>query len=176
MGTAHATRGEVVPLTARPDDPSAAPVRDDWPAELVALHRERGTALVRVAYLLTSDAEAAAGIVHDAVRALRDRWADVDAPLADLQTEVIVRSRSWLRCQPPRRRAGPGSTAISERDADGLWDALAVLREEERTAIVLRIYADLPDDAIAAALGCRPATVRSLVHRGLARLRREIEP
>jgi DNA-directed RNA polymerase specialized sigma24 family protein len=36
---------------------------------------------------------------------------------------------------------------------------------------VLRYYLDLPDDEIAAILGCRQATVRSLVRRGLLQLR-----
>ena len=176
MGTAHPARGQVVPLAARPGDPSAAPVGDDWPVELAALYRERWTALVRVAYLLTSDPEVAEGIVRDAASALRVRWGDVDAPRAYLQTAVIDRSRSWLRRQPTRRQAGPDAAQTTGLGADELWDALAVLRERERTAIVLRLYADLPEDEVAAALGCRPTTVRSLVHRGLAKLRKEIEP
>ena len=60
--------------------------------------------------------------------------------------------------------------------ADELWDALGRLDERRYTAIVLRFYEDLPDAEIAAVLGCRPATVRTLVRRGLAALRKEIEP
>jgi DNA-directed RNA polymerase specialized sigma24 family protein len=44
----------------------------------------------------------------------------------------------------------------------------------QRTALVLRYYVDLPEDDIAAILHCRPATVRSLVQRGLDRLREEL--
>jgi len=40
---------------------------------------------------------------------------------------------------------------------------------------VLRYYADLPDAEIALALGCRPGTVASLVHRGLERLREVVD-
>jgi DNA-directed RNA polymerase specialized sigma24 family protein len=39
---------------------------------------------------------------------------------------------------------------------------------------VLRYLVDLDDAEIATTLRCRPATVRSLVHRGLARLRKEL--
>jgi DNA-directed RNA polymerase specialized sigma24 family protein len=39
---------------------------------------------------------------------------------------------------------------------------------------VLRFYEDRPDAEIAALLGCRTATVRSHVHRGLAALRKVI--
>jgi DNA-directed RNA polymerase specialized sigma24 family protein len=42
--------------------------------------------------------------------------------------------------------------------------------------VVLRFYGDLPDADIARALRCRPSTVRSLVHRALADLRKTIEP
>jgi RNA polymerase sigma factor (sigma-70 family) len=53
-------------------------------------------------------------------------------------------------------------------------DALAGLPYRQRVALVLRFYEDRPDDEIAVILGCRPATVRSLVHRGLATLRKAI--
>jgi RNA polymerase sigma factor (sigma-70 family) len=56
-----------------------------------------------------------------------------------------------------------------------MWDALAGLEERRRTAIVLRFYEDLPDAAIAEVIGCRPGTVRTLVHRGLQDLRKEME-
>jgi DNA-directed RNA polymerase specialized sigma24 family protein len=42
--------------------------------------------------------------------------------------------------------------------------------------VVLRYYADLPDADIARTLRCRPGTVRSLIHRALADLRKTIEP
>jgi len=39
---------------------------------------------------------------------------------------------------------------------------------------VLRFLVDLPDSEIAEILECRSATVRSLVHRGLRSLRKEL--
>ena len=41
----------------------------------------------------------------------------------------------------------------------------------QRTAVVLRYFCDMDDTDIAEVLGCRPATVRSLVQRGLIQLR-----
>jgi DNA-directed RNA polymerase specialized sigma24 family protein len=55
-----------------------------------------------------------------------------------------------------------------------LRDLLLALPERQRVAIVLRHVADLHDDEIASILGCRRATVRSLVARGLAALRLEV--
>jgi RNA polymerase sigma factor (sigma-70 family) len=59
--------------------------------------------------------------------------------------------------------------------ADEMWDALATLSERQRTAIVLRFYEDLPDQRIAEIIGCRPATVRTAIHRGLRELRKVID-
>lgn len=52
-----------------------------------------------------------------------------------------------------------------------LRSALADLSTRERTAIALRYVHDLDDAQIAAAMRCRPGTVRSLLTRGRARLR-----
>lgn len=146
-----------------------------WPDGLVALYEERRLALVRVAYLLTSDREVAEEVVHDAVLALRPRWDAIDDPPAYLRTAVVNRCRSWLRRQRTARAHVPPRAEEVGLGADELWDALSRLDERRRTAIVLRFYVDLPEPEIAAVLGCRPATVRSLVHRGLAQLRKEID-
>ena len=49
------------------------------------------------------------------------------------------------------------------------------MRACPRTAIVLRYFADWNDDEIAQQLGARLPTVRSLIHRGVARMREEME-
>ena len=46
--------------------------------------------------------------------------------------------------------------------------------ERQRAALVLRFYADLPGNEIATILGCREGTVKSLIHRGLAKLREAV--
>jgi RNA polymerase sigma factor (sigma-70 family) len=56
-----------------------------------------------------------------------------------------------------------------------ILDALAGLPYKQRAALVLRYYEDRPEREIADVLHCRPATVRSLVHRGLASLSKVIE-
>ncbi len=150
--------------------------RDDaWPDGLITLYEERRLALVRLAYLLTSDREVAEELVQDAVLALRPQWEGIVDPPAYLRTAVVNRCRSWLRRQRTARAFTPPRAEEVGLGADELWDALATLDERRRTAIVLRFYEDLPDTAIAVVLDCRPATVRTLVHRGLAQLRKEVE-
>ncbi len=67
--------------------------------------------------------------------------------------------------------ASPEHQAMqAERDAR-LIDALNGLREEDRTVIALRYFLDLTEAEMAAALDCRPGTVKSRLSRALARLR-----
>jgi RNA polymerase sigma factor (sigma-70 family) len=49
------------------------------------------------------------------------------------------------------------------------------LPPKQRAAVVLRYYEDLDDDAIANALNCSPATVRSQISRALTSLRGHID-
>ena len=46
----------------------------------------------------------------------------------------------------------------------------------QRAALVMRYYADLSDVETADVLRCRPATVRSLVARGLMSLKEALRP
>ena len=58
---------------------------------------------------------------------------------------------------------------------DELFDALSKLPYRNRAALVLRYYEGLSHAEIAEVLSCREGTVASLVHRGIAQLRRVIE-
>ena len=148
----------------------------DWDAGLVALYEARYRDLVRLAYLLTGSVEVAEELVQDAFVAARASWDNVREPYPYLRSAVVNRTRTWgRRLQLERRHARRTDEAVVDLDADELWDALAVLNERQRAAVVLRFYEDLPDGDIAALLGCRPATVRTAIHRGLATLRKEID-
>jgi RNA polymerase sigma factor (sigma-70 family) len=52
-----------------------------------------------------------------------------------------------------------------------VWQLLGTLPERQRAAIVLRHFQELPEAEIATALQCRPASVRSLISRGMASMR-----
>ncbi|MEM9562442.1 MAG: SigE family RNA polymerase sigma factor [Actinomycetota bacterium] len=146
-----------------------------WPAPLVDLYRSERTGLVRLAYLLTGEAEAAEEIVQDAFIATRTAWSGVRNPLPYVRRAVVNRAKSWGRHQRVVRAHQPTGPVPTPFEADELWDALGRLNERQRAAIVLRYYEDLPHRDIAELLGCRPATVRTAIHRGLARLGKEIE-
>jgi len=143
---------------------------------LADLYRREYAGLVRLAHLLTGSNEAAEDLVQDAFVRLHRSWARADRPAAYLRTTVVNRCRTWQRRQVLERRhrpaPGPAEAATEARE---LLDALARLGARQRAALVLRFYADLPEAEIAAALGCRPGTVKSLLHRGLRRLEEMID-
>ena len=155
--------------------PAAAPVT----VSLDELYRTHYAPMVRLAHLITGSNEAAEDVVQEAfVRLHRSRSMDrAENPGAYLRTVVVNRCRSWQRHQVLERSRMPvGAPAASiPAEVDETLAALARLRPRQRTALVLRFYADLSEADIAAALGCRPGTVKSLISRGLAALKETIE-
>jgi RNA polymerase sigma factor (sigma-70 family) len=62
---------------------------------------------------------------------------------------------------------------VAERDA-ALRAALGRLDDRDREAVYLRFFLELSEAEMAAALDCRPGTVKSRLSRALARLRAEL--
>ena len=132
--------------------------------------------LVRLAALLSGSADSAPDLVQDCFVRLHGRWASVHDPLPYVRRSVVHACASHHRSVARGRRLPAPEARDSELGADELEDALAKLPARQRSAVVLRYYADLPDAEIARALRCRPGTVRSLIHRALADLRKAIDP
>lgn len=150
------------------------PAKSSWPSEIEELYVAERVRFVRLAYLFTGRQDVAEEIVQDAFMACAPRWDRIDRPRSYLRTAVSNGARDWLRrTKLDRERSEPAVTS-QEMEPDELWDALGRLEPRRRIAIVLRFYEDVSDVDIADVLRCRPATVRSLIHRGLNDLRREI--
>ena len=164
-------------LLATPPAPVTGPLPVVvWPHDLVSLYQARYADMVRLAFLLTGSSAEAEEIVQEAFVRIRGRIERVDNPSAYLRTTVVNGCRNrHRRVQVERRYASAGESASYDR-VDELGDALAALPLRQRTVIVLRYYAGMSEADIAATLGCRPGTVKSLCHRGLAELRRVIAP
>jgi RNA polymerase sigma-70 factor (sigma-E family) len=154
------------------DTPPAVPA---WSAELVAVYERHFASLARMAYLVSGRADRAEELVQDAFVRTHQAGERVRDPLPYVRTAVLNGCRSFGRRQKLERDRTPPPPDPVPLGADELWDALATLTDRQRAAIVLRFYLDLPDAEIAVALGCREATVRTSVHRGLAKLRKEID-
>lgn len=150
----------------------------DAPLDLADVYRREYGAMVRLAHLITGSNEVAEDLVQDSFVRLHRNWDRALEPGAYLRTVVVNRCRSWQRRAVLERRHLSRSEPIPASVADEareLLDALASLGARQRAALVLRFYADLPEAEIARLLGCRPGTVKSLVHRGLRRLEGMIE-
>ena len=146
------------------------------PASLEAVYAAEHDGLARLACLLTGSTLVAEDVVHDAFVELQQRWSTVERPGAYLRTAVVNGCRGYHR-KLRRERASYAdlvSTATLP-ETPLVLDVLARLPYPQRAALVLRFYEDLPYDEIAGALGCRLGTAKSLVHRGLERLRKELD-
>jgi RNA polymerase sigma-70 factor (sigma-E family) len=168
FGVARAS-GRLMMAVVRTPEPAR------WGEDFVALYEERYGPMVRLAYLLTSDRGAAEELVQDAFVRVHASWGSVKDPASYLRTAVVNATRSWGRRRVLELHRRPAPLGPTPFVADDMWDALAVLPHRQRAAIVLRFYEDLPHAQIARLLDCREVTVRTSIHRGLARLRQEIE-
>ncbi|WP_370617896.1 SigE family RNA polymerase sigma factor [Mumia sp. Pv 4-285] len=149
-----------------------------------AFVREHATWMVRLAYLLTGGREDALDLAQETCERVWRSWdavAAADDPRAYAATIMANLQRSrWRRKRPfevpyeDTRHDAPTST-LGFEEVDALRRGLDRLSERQRKAIVLRYWVDLDDATIAEALDCRPATVRSLLARGVARLRADLD-
>jgi DNA-directed RNA polymerase specialized sigma24 family protein len=142
-------------------------------------YRSEQPGAIRLAWLLTHDQSLCDDIVQDAFTAVYRRFVELDRPAAYLRTTLVnavrQRARTSKREEGRLRIVHAGSPTATDGPTGGLADAIGRLTLPQRTAIVLRYWAALPDAEIAAILGVRPATVRSLLHRGTTHLRKEID-
>ena len=149
---------------------------------LEELYLRHATEAVRLAYLLTGDRALAEDLVQDAFVRVTGRLLHLRDPGAFpgyLRRCVVNLARSHGRRKQVERRflertasARPG--VVSDPDAaerEAMRVALLQIPIRNRTAIVLRYYEDLSEEQIAEALRCRRGTVKSLISRGIERLR-----
>ncbi len=132
--------------------------------------------MVRLAFVLLGQDGPAEEVVQDGFARVYERWDRLETPGGFLRTCVVNGCRDVLRRQRLAiwKRPDPGPTS-SDHGFDHLTDALAALPPKRRAAVVLRYYGDLSEAEIAATLGVRPGTVKSMLHRSLAQLRGVIE-
>ncbi len=159
--------------------------------ELMGLHQE---AVFRLGYLILGDADAAADVAQEtflrAYHALH-RF-DLDRPLRPWLLRIASNhSKNWLRALgrymntlkrfadlefTGRSERRPAERKLYSRQISTLtWEAIRKLDPTDQQIIFLRYFLDLPVAEAADALGVRPGTVKSRLHRALARLRRIIE-
>jgi RNA polymerase sigma-70 factor (sigma-E family) len=151
--------------------------------QLYRLHIDQA---FRIAYLLTGNRTVAEDLAQEAFMRIAGRLLHLRRPSdfgAYLRKTVVSVAMSHFRRRRVeerylRRESGLRSDQDAQPDLgarDQMRLALLRLPRRQRTAVVLRFYEDLSDNQAAEVMGCRPATVRSLVARGLRTLRPLVE-
>jgi RNA polymerase sigma-70 factor (sigma-E family) len=151
-------------------------VREDREVAFRALFAQERTAMVRLAAVLLGSPARAEEVVQDAFAVVYERWDRVDKPGAFLRACVVNGCRHVQRRRALEiRRALPPDPGSIDGEARELLDALAALPLRQRAVVVLRFYEGMTQEEIADALGLPVGTVKSSLHRALARLREVIE-
>lgn len=156
-----------------------------------ALYETHWVGLVRLAWLLLRDQQAAEDVAQDAFIATYRNWGklrDEEAAVAYLRRCAVNGARSVLRhlvvvrreteaeagrADAAGRLSSPSSAdaALAHLDGEELMAALATLPERQREVIVLRYYSDFSEAQIAEALDIAPGSVKTHAYRGLRALR-----
>lgn len=133
--------------------------------------------LVRLATLTTGSLATAEEIVQEAFVSLYRRWDAIDHPGAYVRIAVIHGCTDWVRRRQVERRHLQSRVSNAGLDApEMLDDVLGRLSPRQRAAVVLRFYEDWSEASIAEALRCRTGTVKSILHRSMQQLRKELAP
>lgn len=144
------------------------------PPSIEDLYTAHWGSLVRLALVMTGDRGWAEDIVQDVFLRLATRPLPQDPP-PYLRKMVINATRDHHRRRRTERRFAPMAAGpVLMPEVDEIIEVLKRLPERQRHALALRYYVDMDVAQVAQALGCPPGTVKSLLHRGIEALRKEI--
>jgi DNA-directed RNA polymerase specialized sigma24 family protein len=166
-------RQDEITVRDRPGEIADTPMTDS--AFIEAIYRAQWAPLVRLALVMTGDRGKAEDIVHDVFVRLATRPTPQDPP-SYLRRMVVNATRDHHRRIRIERRfvhVAPPPAVIPEVDEVIL--IVQRLPNRQRQALALRFYADMSLEQIAQLLECPTGTVKSLIHRGIEGLRKELE-
>ena len=151
-------------------------VSDSQP-EFGDFYRERRDRLARALALTTGDADLGAEAADEAMVRAFQRWSRV-AAMDDPGAWTYRVGLNWAtsvlrrRHRPPRHRIERDPTDVGSPPEPSVLAALGDLDIGQRAVVVCRFYLQLSEAETAEALGVRPGTVKSRLHRAL----RSLEP
>ncbi|MFN3257234.1 MAG: RNA polymerase sigma factor [Ilumatobacter sp.] len=149
-------------------------------ARVDAFSTEYRPRAVAWATALTGRVDVGEELAQDSLISTVQRLDDTRNPGGYLRVTVVNACRSWHRATTREQqrlaatRRETSDHSISESSMEML-DLLTELPYRHRAALLLRFWAGWSDGEIAEALGCRQASVRVFVHRGLKALRSVID-
>jgi len=154
-------------------------------AEYVEYVQSRLTWLRRVAFVLCQDWYSADDLVQVTVTRLFAHWPrarrmdNVDGYVRTILFRTFLSERRSAWGRRVVLAGSPPDTVAAGADRDAMLDvreALATVPPRQRATLVLRFYCDLDVEQAATALGCSAGTVKSQTAKGLAAMRRALEP
>lgn len=159
--------------------------RPDEILEFEEYVRTRREVLLRSARRLVHDPLDAQDLLQTALARMYLHWEGIaDKQLADAYLRrVLINTRTeWWRARKLQELSTDQLPDVSIQDSTEqyadralLMDAIKVLSPQQRAVVVLRHWEELSTRETAAALGMSVGTVKSTLHRALARLRVEME-
>ncbi len=140
-------------------------------------YRANWSAMVRLAWFLCGSRQDGEDVVHDAFVRLEEGFDELVVPEAYLRKAVVngVLALQRHRAVERRHRSAPEIWHL-DPEVEEVWAAVRQLPDRQREALVLRFYLDLSLEQVADHLGCPVGTAKSLVHRGVAAVRRRVTP
>ncbi len=136
--------------------------------------------LLRLGHLLTGSPHDAWDLTQDALVRVGLAWSRIDANGNSAgyaqRTMARLHVSRWRRLRREVLGGSAEGPTIPDRAADAelaatLRTALQQLGRQQRTAVVLRYYCDLPLQDIADYMGCSVGGAKSQLSRGTSRLR-----
>ena len=151
------------------------------PSTLADLLEAYGRELQAVAYLILRDRAEAEDVVIETLLTAFERGGDIRderalrAWLLRVATNHALGRRRktarLVRLDLSGQAAGPGDLASESTMRVSLLDGIDRLPAQMRAALILRYYADLPVEEVAAALRKSPNTIKAQLQTALDRLR-----
>ena len=148
------------------DEPAAPAVASvDGPGDFDTFCRAELDWARQLAYVMTADAQAADDIAQEALARVCTRFVTLENPRAYLRVVIVNLGRRQRRrddrVRPLNEHDDGASNAVSAESVE-ILALVDRLPSRQRAVLVLRYYEGLSEIEIAAALQCRPGTVKSL--------------
>jgi RNA polymerase sigma-70 factor (sigma-E family) len=147
---------------------------------VAAIYQQHALGMTRLAFIMLGDRQAAEDVVQEAFCGLYRAWnrmSNHSNAVGYLRSSVLNGSRSVIRRakRTPRPLAVPAAASAEAAVLAGeeQRETLAALRRlppRQREVLVLRYFADLPEQETAMAMGVSRGTVKSTTSRALAAL------
>lgn len=153
-------------------------------AELEDFCRDRYPKVVGLLSLYCGDHDVAEGLAQEVMAVICRDWRKVrkmPSREAWVHRVAINHANSFYRRRRAESRArerlqAETTARVSDQDlssALAIREAVSRLPKRQRSAVVLRYYADLSVYETAELMGCSQGTVKALTHKAIARLRRD---